>query len=213
MSNSTDSLSHNEGANLQLYLKQVPEGIAGPDDFEVREAPVPEIGDGQVLVRTHYLGVDAALRLIVRDSKDFLFRVEPGDLVRGTVAGEVIESNHPDFAVGEFVLAPGGIQNYIACDGGDLERCDVSQAPLGSWLGGFGVSGLTAYFAITEECKPQPGQTVVVNGAAGAVGSIAGSGVASGFSSILTITEPPPRFSALRFRHALRRKFFPHRKR
>jgi NADPH-dependent curcumin reductase CurA len=166
--------SDNEGINLQLHLKQVPDGIAGPDDFEVRETPVPEIGDGEVLVRAHYLGVDAALRLIVRDSKDFLFRVEPGDLVRGTVAGEVVESNHPDYSVGDMVLAPGGVQNYVANVAGALEKCDVSQAPLSSWLGGFGVSGLTAYFAITEECKPQPGQTVVINGAAGAVGSIAG---------------------------------------
>jgi NADPH-dependent curcumin reductase CurA len=170
----TTSRSSNEGTNLQLYLKQVPQGIAGPDDFEVREAPIPEIGDGEVLVRSHYLGVDAALRLIVRDSEDFLFRVRPGDLVRGTVAGEVIESNNPDYSTGEFVLASAGLQNYAVSDGSNLERCDISQAPLRSWLGGFGVSGLTAYFAITQECKPQPGQTVVINGAAGAVGSIAG---------------------------------------
>ena len=72
------------------------------------------------------------------------------------------------------MLASQGLQNYALSDGSDLEKCDVGQAPLGSWLGGFGVSGLTAYFAITEECKPQPGQTVLINGAAGAVGSIAG---------------------------------------
>jgi len=78
-----------------------------------------------------------------------LFRVQSGDLVHGSIAGEVIESNNQ-------------------------EKCDISQAPLGSWLGGFGVSGLTAYFALTEECKPQPGQTVLVTGVAGAVGSMAG---------------------------------------
>ena len=166
--------SANEGVNQQLYLKQVPEGIAGPDDFEVRSAPMPEIGPGEVLVAAHYLGVDAALRLIVRDSDEFLFRVRPGDLVRGSMAGQVIESNHPDHQVGDYVLASQGVRNYAVSNGDDLEKCDVSQAPLGAWLGGFGVSGLTAYFAITEECKPQPGQTVLVNGAAGAVGSIAG---------------------------------------
>jgi NADPH-dependent curcumin reductase CurA len=170
----TMARSSNESINRQLYLKQVPEGIAGPDDFEVRETPIPEIGDGEVLVHAHYFGVDAALRLIVRDSKDFLFRVRPGDLIRGTVAGEIIESNHADYSVGEYVLAPAGVQNFAVSDGSDLERCDTTQAPLSAWLGGFGVSGLTAYFAITEECKPQPGQTVLVNGAAGAVGSIAG---------------------------------------
>ena len=166
--------SANEGVNRQLFLKRVPEGIAGPDDFEVRTAPIPETGPGQVLVEAHYLSVDAALRLIVRDSDEFLFRVRPGDLIRGSMAGRVIESNHPDYQVGEAVLASQGVQNYAVSDGSDLEKCDLDQAPLGAWLGGFGVSGLTAYFAITEECKPQPGQTVLVNGAAGAVGSIAG---------------------------------------
>ncbi len=166
--------STNEGVNSQLYLKRVPEGIAGPDDFEVRTAAVPETGAGQVLVQAHYLAVDAALRLIVRDSDEFLFRVRPGDPIRGSMAGRVVESNHPNFRVGEAVLASQGVRNYALSDGGDLEKCDLKQAPLGSWLGGFGVSGLTAYFALTEECKPQPGQTVLVNGAAGAVGSIAG---------------------------------------
>ncbi len=166
--------STNEGTNRQLFLKRVPQGIAGPQDFEVRPAPIPETGPGQVLVEAHYLSVDAALRLIVRDSDEFLFRVHPGDLVRGSMAGRVIESNHPDYRVGEPVLASQGVQNYALSDGSDLEKCDVDQAPLSAWLGGFGVSGLTAYFAIIEECKPQPGQTVLINGAAGAVGSIAG---------------------------------------
>ncbi len=164
----------NERINKQLLLKQVPQGISGPEDFEVREAPSPEPGPGELLIEAHYVGVDAALRLITRDSDEFLFRVKPGDLVHGSTAGKVIKSNNADFNVGDFVQGSLGVQNYAVSDGTGLERCDVSQAPLGAWLGGFGVSGLTAYFAITEECKPQPGQTVLINGAAGAVGSIAG---------------------------------------
>ena len=147
----------NEGKNQQLYLRRHPTGIAGPDDFEVRETEIPTPGRGQLLIRAHYLSVDAALRLIVRDSDEFLFRVRPGDLVHGSVAAEVIESNNPEFSVGEFVVGSTGVQEYAISDGDGLERCDVSQAPLGSWLGGFGVSGLTAYFALIEECKPQPG--------------------------------------------------------
>jgi NADPH-dependent curcumin reductase CurA len=168
------SSGENERVNKQLHLKQVPSGIAGPEDFEVKESVAPTIGDGEVLVESHYFGLDAALRLIVRDSDEFLFRVKPGDIVRGSTAGQIVESNNPDFAVGEYVLVGSGVQNYSVSNGDDLERCDLSQAPLGAWLGGFGVSGLTAYFAIFEECKPQPGQTVLINGAAGAVGSIAG---------------------------------------
>lgn len=164
----------NENTNKQLYLKRYPQGIAGPDDFEVRETEIPNIGPGELLIRSHYLGVDAALRLIMRNSDEFLFRVQPGDLVHGSVAGEVVESNHPEFHAGDFVNGSTGIQDYAVSDGSGLEKCDLSLAPLGSWLGGFGVSGLTAYFALTEECKPQPGQTVLINGAAGAVGSMAG---------------------------------------
>ena len=164
----------NERINQQLFLKQVPVGIAGPKDFETKESTVQECAEGQVLVESHYFGLDAALRLIVRDSDEFLFRVRPGDLVRGTAAGRVIESKLSGYEVGDYVLASGGVQNYIVCGPDELELCDVSQAPLEAWLGGFGVSGLTAYFALIEECKPQPGQTILVNGAAGAVGSIAG---------------------------------------
>ncbi len=167
-------LRANEGENRELFLKRVPEGLAGPDDFEVRTAPIPAIGPGELLIESHYLGVDAALRLIVRDSDDFLFRVRPGDPVRGSVAGQVLESNHPDFHAGDYVQGSLGVQSHAVSNGEGLEKCDLTQAPLGAWLGGFGVSGLTAYFALTEACKPQPGQTVLVNGAAGAVGSIAG---------------------------------------
>jgi NADPH-dependent curcumin reductase CurA len=155
-------------------LKKVPFGIAESDDFEIKQSPAPECGEGEVLVESHYFGVDAALRLIVRDSDEFLFRVKPGDIVRGSAAGRVIESNNPQFMVGDHVLASGGVQNFIVSNGEGLEKVDVTQAPLGEWLGGFGVSGLTAYFAVTEECKPQPGQTILINGAAGAVGSVAG---------------------------------------
>ena len=164
----------NEKINQQLLLKRVPEGIAGSDDFDIKDLSIPDLKEGQLLIESHYLGVDAALRLIVRDSDEFLFRVRPGDLVHGSLAGQVIESRNPNYKVGEFVLGSLGVQRYAVSDGNGLERCDVNQAPLAAWLGGFGVSGLTAYFAIREECKPQPGQTVLINGAAGAVGSIAG---------------------------------------
>jgi NADPH-dependent curcumin reductase CurA len=164
----------NDGRNRQLFMKRFPIGEAGPGDFEVREAPMPEPKDGEVLVESQYLSVDAALRLIMRDSKDFLFRVQPGDLVRGGVAGKVIESRNPNFKVGDYVTGGLGVQNYAVSDGTGLAKVDTSIAPLPQWLGGMGVSGLTAYFAVTEECRPQPGHTMVVNGAAGAVGSIAG---------------------------------------
>ena len=164
----------NEITCKQLRLARHPDGLAGPGDFEITESEVPQLEEGQLLVRAKYLGLDAALRLIVRDSDEFLFRVRPGDLIHANAAGEVIESAHPDFAVGDHVVGSLGAQTHSVSDGVGLERCDLEQAPLSAWLGGFGVSGLTAYFAIIHECRPQPGQTVLVNGAAGAVGSMAG---------------------------------------
>ena len=160
--------------NATLHLARVPSGEAGPGDFEVRESAIPKPRAGEVLIRTHYIGIDAALRLIVRDSSDFLFRVKPGDAVHGSGAGEVVESRHPDYRAGDAVTGSFGIQRYAISDGRGLERCDTALAPLSTWLGPMGVSGLTAYFAMFDECKPQPGQTVLVTGAAGAVGSIAG---------------------------------------
>lgn len=165
---------NNEKQNQQLLLKRHPAGIAGPNDFECIAAPMPNITDGEVLVEAHYIGLDAALRLIMRDSDDFLFSVKPGDLVFGTMVGEIIESNNPAFEIGEFVSGSLGVQNYGVSDGSNLERCDPNQMPLAAWLGGYGTSGLTAYFALFHECKPQPGQTVLVTGAAGAVGVMAG---------------------------------------
>ena len=98
--------------------------------------------------------------------------MQPGDLIHANIAGKVIASNNPEYKVGEFVNGSLGVQNFAISDGNDLEKCNTDLAPLGSWLGGFGVSGLTAYFALFDECKPQPGQTVLVTGAAGAVGDI-----------------------------------------
>ena len=179
----------NDARNAQIILKRIPTGLLGPDDFEVRDAPIPEPGEGEVLIQAHYLSVDAALRLIVRDSDDFLFRVRPGDLVRDTVAGEIIASNNPDFAVGDLVTGPLGVTNFGVSNGEGLEKANVTQAPLPSWLGGFGVSGLTAYFAIFDECQPGPGKTVVVNGAAGAVGTMAGQFAKIAGARVIGITS------------------------
>tara|TARA_A100001037_G_scaffold301461_1_gene331016 strand:+ start:268 stop:1296 length:1029 start_codon:yes stop_codon:yes gene_type:complete len=181
--------TNNEETNKQVFLKKIPSGIATPDDFEVKETKIPKIESGQVLVQAHYLTVDAALRLIVRDSDDFLFRVRPGDLVNNTFAGRIIESNNPEFKVDEYVLAPLGVQNYGISDGQELEKVNLNLAPLSSWLGGFGTSGLTAYFAMLDECRPQPGQTVLINGAAGAVGTMAGQFAKLTGATVIGITS------------------------
>ena len=107
----------NLGKNKQLILAKHPNGLTEIDDFELKEAEVPEINDGELLIQTHYIGVDAALRLIVRDSDEFLFRVQPGDLIHANMAGKVIASNNPEYKVGEFVNGSLGVQNFAISDG------------------------------------------------------------------------------------------------
>ena len=187
----------NEGTNRQVFLKSIPSGIAGPQNFEVKQTKIPVTGPNEVLVQAHYLTIDAALRLIVRDSDDFLFRVRPGDIINNTFAGQVVESIHPNFKAGDYVLAPLGVQNYGISNGEDLEKVDTDLAPLGSWLGGFGVSGLTAYFAVLNECRPQPGQTVLINGAAGAVGSMAGQFAKLAGAKVIGLTSSKDKCSWL----------------
>ena len=164
----------NLGKNKKLILAKYPNGLTKLDDFLTQELDIPELGNNELLIQTHYVGVDAALRLIVRNSDEFLFRVMPGDIIHGNIAGEVIASNNNDFKIGEFVTGALGVQSYSISDGNDLEKCDLNLSSLSTWLGGFGVSGLTAYFALFDVCKPQPGETVLITGAAGAVGSMAG---------------------------------------
>ena len=90
---------NNLGKNKKLLLAKYPDGLAELDDFIAEEVDVPDIGDNELLIQSHYVGVDAALRLIVRDSDEFLFRVQPGDIIHANIAGEVIASNNIDFEV------------------------------------------------------------------------------------------------------------------
>lgn len=162
-------------SNRQLKLKRRPENgkDAVPEDFEVVEGPVPVPGDGQLLVQTEVLSIDAALRLGLQ-AGDFLFRVEVGNEIPCIGVGRVVASNSPDFQTGDYISGELGVQELSVVEAAEATRCDLGRAPAPTWLGGFGVSGLTAYFGLLEPCKPQPGETVVVTGAAGAVGSVVG---------------------------------------
>jgi len=127
---------NNLGKNKKLLLAKYPNGLAELEDFVTEEVDVPDIIDNELLIKSHYVGVDAALRLIVRDSDEFLFRVQPGDIIHANVAGEVIASKNKDFEVGEFVTGALGVQSLSVSNGDGLEKCDPGLSPLGSWLGG-----------------------------------------------------------------------------
>ncbi len=165
---------NNKYLNEKIILSNYPVGLSKKDDFSVVTEEIDPLNDNDILIKTKYVGIDAALRLLLRDSDDFLFRVKKDDLIRGSIVGEVIESKNPKFSEGDYVLGSLGVQKYCVSTGEDIEKCDLSLAKPEFWLSGMGIPGLTAYFSLLDVCKPSPDKNVLITGAAGAVGSIAG---------------------------------------
>lgn len=161
-------------ANRQVILKTRPAGMPLESDFELIETPLAECGEGELLIRTHFTSVDPYLRGIMREGSGYLGAIAPGDVVPAGSVGEVIESRHPGFRPGEFVAGMWGWQEYGLSDGQGLHRVDPALAPVSTALGVLGMPGLTAYFGLLDLGEPKPGETVLVSGAAGAVGSLAG---------------------------------------
>ncbi len=159
--------------NRQFLLKSRPVGPIRESDFAYREQPVPVPGADEVLVRNIYLSLDPAMRGWMNPGKSYIPPVEIGEVMRGITVGRVAASNHPDFAEGDIATGLLGWQDYGVADGKRLEK--VSHAlPMTASLSVLGLTGRTAYFGLLEVGKPEKGETVVVSGAAGAVGSIAG---------------------------------------
>jgi hypothetical protein len=162
-------------ANRQVWLTSRPNGIPRAENFGLREADIPSIDDGQLLVRNTYLSVDPAMRGWITDKSTYWPRIEVGDTMRAFSAGEVVESRRPGYAVGDQVMGIFGWQDYSAVGEAQIMRKVVEHdLPLSLSLGVLGLNGLTAYFGLLSVCRPQPGETVVVSTAAGAVGSAVG---------------------------------------
>jgi NADPH-dependent curcumin reductase CurA len=160
--------------NKQITLAVRPVGFPKESDFRLVEAPVPTPGPGQFLVQSLYLSVDPYMRGRMNAAKSYAPPVELGGVMVGGVVGQVVESRHSRFAAGEIVEGYFGWQQYALSDGAGVRKVDPSLAPISTALGVLGMPGLTAYFGLLEIGKPQPGETVVVSGAAGAVGSLVG---------------------------------------
>lgn len=143
-------------------------------DFRLLESPVPVPGPGEALVRSLYLSVDPYMRGRISGHNGYAKPVEPGSVMIGDVAGEVVESNDPRLAKGDFVEGQLGWQEYAVAAAKTLRKIDPKQAPVSTSLYVLGIPGMAAYFGLLDICRPQPGETVVVSGAAGAVGSLAG---------------------------------------
>ena len=160
--------------NRQWLLAARPKGMVKPSDFSLREVPVTPPGDGEALVRNLYLAFEPAMRGWMEDRKGYIPPVPLGDVMRGMSVGQVIESNHPDYKPGDFVSGMLGWQEYALAGRGAMVSHLPAGATLTQPLSVLGITGITAYFGLLDVGKPQAGETVVVSGAAGATGSVAG---------------------------------------
>ena len=163
-----------DSVNHQFQLAARPVGLPKPSDWTYAEAPVPEPGDGEVLIKVRYISLDPAMRGWMNDARSYIPPVGIGEVMRALAAGEVTASNHPDIAVGDHVTGLLGVQEYAIAHGNAVIKVDTSLAPLPVYLGTLGMPGMTAYFGLLDIGKPQEGETVLVSGAAGAVGGIVG---------------------------------------
>jgi len=161
--------------NKQLILRKRPLGLPNKDTWEVVETNIPQPKDSEILVQCEYVSLDPAMRGWINAGRSsYIAPVELNDVMRAGGVGKVIDSNHPDFKVGEYVYGQTGIQQYIVTDGKGWHKVDPSLAPLPIYLGTLGMPGMTAYFGILEVGELKEGDAVLVSGAAGAVGSVVG---------------------------------------
>ena len=160
--------------NRQFLLAKRPTGMVSRDTFDYVEKPVGEPTDGQILVKNLYLSLDPAMRGWMNEGKSYIAPVGLGDVMRALGVGEVVASKHPDYAVGDHVNGALGVQDYFLGEPKGFYKVDPKRAPLPVYLSALGMTGMTAYFALLDVGAPKSGDTVVLSGAAGAVGSIAG---------------------------------------
>lgn len=160
--------------NKQWRLKQRPFGAPDADTWEMTEAEVAEPADGEVLVKVEYISLDPAMRGWLNDAKSYIEPVGIGDVMRAGTVGQVVKSKNENFAVGDYVVGYDGVQQYAINDGKNLHKVDPNLAPLSLYLGVLGMPGMTGYFGLLNTGQPKEGETVVVSGAAGAVGGLVG---------------------------------------
>jgi NADPH-dependent curcumin reductase len=185
--------------NRQVRLAARPVGLPRPTDWEFTSEPVPVPGPGEFLVEVAYLSIDPAMRGWMNAGVSYIPPVEIGAVMRAGGTGRVAVSEHPGFAVGDHVYGTFGVQECAISDGRGVLKLDTSLAPPPTYLGALGMTGLTAYFALLDTGKAKEGDTVVVSGAAGAVGSVAGQiakikgcrviGIAGGAEKCRLVTE------------------------
>lgn len=162
-------------SNRQFVLVRYPEGMPVESDWKLVESPVPEPGEGEMLVRTLWLSVDPYMRGRISPAKGYTKGVAPGEVMQGGGVGQVIRSRIPGFNEGDIVESMAfGWQDYPLLKAVGTRKVDPSHGPIRYALGLLGMPGLTAYFAMLDLGKPKPGETVVCSAASGAVGQVVG---------------------------------------
>jgi NADPH-dependent curcumin reductase len=160
--------------NRQILLASRPRGEPGPDNFKLVETAVPEAGPGQMLLHTVYLSLDPYMRGRMNAGPSYAPPVEVGEVMEGGAVCAVVKSNLPGYKAGDLVVAGTGWQEYSLSDGKGVQMVDPALGPISYALGVLGMPGLTAYAGLLNIGKPQPGETLVVAAASGAVGSVVG---------------------------------------
>jgi len=161
-------------SNKQILLETRPLGLPKSTNFKFVQTDAPQPGAGELLLKTLYLSLDPSVRGRMNEGKSYIEPIAIGEVLAGATVSQVIQSDHPDFSVDDFVLSENGWQEYAVSDGTGLRKLDPRKQPVSQALGVTGVPGLAAYVGMLDIGKPQSGDTVVVSSAAGAVGSIAG---------------------------------------
>ncbi|SNT70007.1 NADP-dependent oxidoreductase [Psychrobacter sp. LV10R520-6] len=160
--------------NKQWRLKARPVGEPSADTWDYTESEIPTIKEGQLLIKIEYISLDPAMRGWLNDAKSYIEPVQIGDVMRAGTVGKVVESKLDGFVAGDYVCGHNGVQSYAVSDGNGLYKVDPNLAPLPYYLGVLGMPGMTGYFGLLKTGQPKAGETVVVSGAAGAVGGLVG---------------------------------------
>jgi NADPH-dependent curcumin reductase CurA len=160
--------------NTRVLLKARPTGLPTVSDFDIVQSPLPPVGPGEVLSRTIFLSLDPYMRGRMNEGRSYTKPADLGQVMVGGTVSEILESNHPGFARGDFVVGYDGWQAFAVSTGAGMRKLDPRQAPISTALGVLGMPGMTAYVGLLDIGQPRAGETVVVSAAAGAVGSVAG---------------------------------------
>ena len=166
--------SNTAGVNRRIVLARRPKGKVTPDDFRLEEVPVAPLANGEFLVRNLYLSLDPYMRGRMDDAKSYAKPVAVGEVMGGGTVGEVVDSRHPGFAVGDRVVGPLGWQLLASTNGTGVQKAASPAVPLTALLGSVGMPGVTAWYGLNRILEPKRGETLCVSAASGAVGSVVG---------------------------------------